>query len=312
MDELVSIIVPVYNGEPYVERCIRSLVGQSCRNIEILLIDDGSTDRSYEICSAYAEKYSNIHAFHKENGGVSSTRNLGLDQAAGTFVTFVDADDYLDPVCIQTLLDAQKKSGADIVVSNAIDFYEDGTTEVGKNAEETILLTREDGIYHFIKEDLYTTVCWGRLYRRSSIGEMRFDERMRIAEDGKFFLGMIEKSSRICVIPERLYHYYIRSGSAAHSGFTEKYLDVLGFCEEMARTYKGAGRLEEAAQLNRYGFVCGLLERKDLPPQDYVGLLPRAREAYREAKPYLSGRRKVKFHLLSNPLSRGALLRLKK
>lgn len=312
MDELVSVIVPVYNVEPYVERCILSLVGQSCRNIEILLIDDGSTDRSYEICNAYAEKYSNIRVFHKENGGVSSARNLGLDRAAGTFVTFVDADDCLDPACVQTLLDAQKKSGADIVVSNLIDFYEDGTVNAGEKAEETILLTREEGIYHFIKEDLYTTVSCGRLYRRSSIGAQRFDETMRIAEDGKFFLGMLEKSCLICVIPERLYHYYIRSGSAAHSGFSEKYLDVLGFCEEMARTYKGAGRLEEAAQLNRYGFVCGLLERKDLTYRDYGRLLPRAREAYREAKPYLSRRRKVKFQLLSNPLSRGALLRLKK
>lgn len=309
MDELISVIVPVYNAEAQVDRCIRSLVEQTYPNLEILLVDDGSTDGSYAICRGYAERYGNIRVFQKKNGGVSSARNLGLDQAKGEFLFFLDSDDYLDPACLEKLAAAQKESGAEIVVSNALDEFDGGRTEIRSSGEMGVLLNREEAIYHFLKEDLYTAVCWGRLYARANIASLRFDESMRIAEDGKFFLGAIQKSSCIYVIPERYYYYYIREGSAVHSGFTEKYFDTLGFCEEMARDYQGVPRLGEAAAQNLYGFVRGLLERKDLPAEAYRKLLPRAKKAYQTASPYLSVKKKVKFMLLCNPVLRRLVLR---
>lgn len=242
MDQLVSVIVPIYNAAEYLDRCINSIVMQTYRKIELLLVDDGSTDQSAAMCTCWAKKDNRIRFYQQKNTGVSAARNLGLDHAAGQFITFVDADDYLKLNHIEKMLKAQAKisgEGGDIVVENAINIYADGRTETGEPDAQDCLLNQKEAVLHFLLEWPFKPVCWGRLYKRACIESVRFDETMRIAEDGKFFLDAIKNSHNVYFLSERSYFYFIREGSAVHSGFTEKYYDELRFCEDLVEQYRG-------------------------------------------------------------------------
>ena len=121
--DLVSVIIPIYGVEQYLDRCVRSVVNQSYAHLEIILVDDGSTDRCPAMCDAWANKDSRIQVIHKPNGGLSSARNAGLDMATGEFIAFVDSDDYVEPDYIATMIDAAQKNHADLVMCSV--FHED-------------------------------------------------------------------------------------------------------------------------------------------------------------------------------------------
>ena len=182
----VSVIVPVYNAEKYIDITIESILTQTHKNLELIIVDDGSTDCSASLCRDWQKKDNRIRFYQQKNTGVSAARNLGLDHAAGQFITFVDADDYLNLNHIEKMLKAQAKisgGGGDIVVENAIDIYADGRTETGEPDAQDCLLNQEEAVLHFLLEWPFTPVCWGRLYKRACIESVRFDETMRIAED---------------------------------------------------------------------------------------------------------------------------------
>lgn len=293
MNNLVSIIVPVYNTEEYVERCVDSLVNQTYSNIEVLLIDDGSTDFSYEKCSSYADRFDSVHVFQKENGGVSSARNYGLKRATGEYIFFVDSDDYLDIDCIRTLISVQKETNADIVVTNPIDVYEDGREVPNNRLKELKILTKNEAVYSFLNVYYYRPECWAKLYRRSIIESVEFDEKMRIAEDSKFFLDAINRSACVAVIPEELYYYAIRSGSVWHSGFSLNYYEGIRYCEELVKVYADSEELLTAAEMKLYRFIMRLLLMKDLPHKDYNIILQKAKKNYRDVQRRLTIKEKV-------------------
>ena len=311
MGNLVSIIVPVYNGEKYLERCFMSLVNQTYHDIEVIIIDDGSTDSSYDICNFYAKKFSNITVIKKENGGVSSARNIGLINAKGDFITFVDSDDYVDCMFIQNLMTAQKLYNADLLISNAIDVYENGDIVPAKNINKILFLNQEEAIFHFLKSDYYTPVCWGRLYRKSCIKSLKFDEKLRIAEDGKFFLSAIENSEQIYVIPDTKYYYYIRNGSTVHSGFTEIYYDEIEFCEELVERYKYSEKLSITANYKLFNFLSRLLIITDFPYRDYLIIKEKYKGLYYKMRTDISFKHKIKYHILQSTLLRNIYVRIK-
>lgn len=311
MDKLVSVVIPIYNGEKYLDRCISSIVDQSYQNFELILVNDGSTDQSETKCNCWLNKDDRIRYYRQNNTGVSSARNYGMDHATGEFVLFVDADDYLERTCIQKMLDVQKNTGVDIVACSATDFYDDGTIENGENGEADCLLQKTEAIFHFLKGKPLTAVCWGRLYKKSCVEFVRFDENMNIAEDGKFFLEAINNSKSVYFMAERLYFYFIREGSVVHSGFTEKYYDELNFCEELENRYKGQRMLEDAAQLKCYWFIVRLLKMPDLPKTDYYYLLLKLKQRYVDVKTQLSIKERVKFEVLSNSVLRRIYLKIK-
>ena len=172
---LISIIVPVYNVEKYLERCINSLISQTYNNIEILLIDDGSTDKSGKIIDEMCLKDDRLKVFHKKNGGVSSARNYGLKKSNGKFVTFVDSDDYVDKDYIKVLAKYQSEGDYDIVISNAIDFNECIEEKNVRESRKTIALDKNQSVREFLKGTLFSSVCWGRLYKRDIINNIRFN-----------------------------------------------------------------------------------------------------------------------------------------
>lgn len=205
---MVSVIVPVYNAEKYLVKCVESLINQTYKAIEIILVDDGSKDASYEICRQYSEKYNNISAFHIENHGVSYARNFGIEKSTGDYILFVDSDDYIENNMIEILLFEQKKKNADIVLCGY--FREDG------KGDSSILPTEIDGSFFGFEKLISYWVFnpligapWNKLFESKKIKEnnLRFREGMTYGEDFCFCMNYYSLINRYCTVPKALYHY---------------------------------------------------------------------------------------------------------
>ena len=177
----ISVLIPVYNTEQYLPRCINSVLNQSFADFELLLIDDGSTDGSGEICDAYAEKDNRVVVFHKENGGASSARNVGLDNAKGEWITFVDSDDWIEDEYFNSVSDAD----VDLVARNW--FYADGSTKEWLKPVIAYEDCFRDFLQNNIRSDVFRTVAES-FFKRSIINDnrIRFDDKFRLGEDTLF------------------------------------------------------------------------------------------------------------------------------
>ena len=219
-DSLVSIIVPVYNAEKYIDNCVTSVVNQTYSKWELLLIDDGSFDSSGMICDNYSRLNSRIRVVHQKNLGVSAARNRGIECAEGEYIAFLDVDDALPQESLKTLVNSLIDNNADVAM---------GITcgEKWENHSGVEIWKGEDGIQYSFMDDPYTCAAWGKLYRRELIGETRFDRKIKINEDSLFvFQIMCKKPVCVCVNKE-IYQYIQVSGSASRSAFSEKYFDIL-------------------------------------------------------------------------------------
>lgn len=203
---LVSIIVPVYNAEKYLNRCIDSILSQTMTDFELLLIDDGSKDESGCICDEYAEKDARVRVFHKPNGGVSSARNLGLDNAKGKWITFVDADDRCSCNYLEHLL-SKVDDDTDLIISYAVIC--DSTGEKAEvYPEYRVNATNFERL--FVDSDMHWhTSPWAKLYRASIIYEnsLRFNEMMHIGEDADFLFSFMLITDKIYVSSDTDYYY---------------------------------------------------------------------------------------------------------
>ena len=218
MDELVSVIVPVYNAEKTIHRCINSIIFQTYKNIELILIDDGSTDDSGFICDAFR-----VRVIHTTNHGASAARNVGIELAKGKFITFVDADDYLEPDAVQTLVDNWLLDGVDLVmgdfsISNKVNdkWLMKSCTWMGKQNIKNYLkryMNRPTGYSLFV-------YCWANLYKSSIIKEhnIRFKEDMTIFEDSVFNMDYLNHAHTAFYVQHRIYNYTINGGQSAEYG----------------------------------------------------------------------------------------------
>lgn len=228
MDEYrISVIVPVYNVEKYLERCVISLINQEGGNAfwEVILIDDGSQDRSGEICDCLADKYNRIHVLHKSNGGLSSARNQGLDMATGDYVLFVDSDDCVEPCTVNTLTQAVKKyQMADAVVFDGIE--ENGKEQKIMRGQTPLigccLRGKEYLLRHYKDRKMSIEVCL-YLYRKEFLNnnELRFREGI-LHEDVEFTPRALLAAENVVEISDILYHYIVRSDSISTGRNKEK------------------------------------------------------------------------------------------
>lgn len=238
---LVSIIVPVYNVEKYVRRCVDSLIYQTYQNIEIILVDDGSPDRCGEICDEYAKKDSRVKAIHKPNGGLSDARNKGLDVATGDYVMFVDSDDWLELNTCEILNSFANDFCAEVVIFGLNSVYDSGKVIKTKKGL-TGCVNKEDClkymIYHIMDGGIFNYVC-NKFFSAHLFEDLRFPIG-RLAEDQGFTYKLIHKANIIYVTEKHLYNYYQRSGSISSSRYYprvikdrhELWLDRLAFIKE--------------------------------------------------------------------------------
>lgn len=222
-DTLISVIVPVYNVEEYIERCIESIIKQTYNNIEIILIDDGSKDKSNEICDIYAQKDKRIKVIHKENEGVSKARNVGLDIAKGEYIVFIDSDDYVETNYINTLYELSLENNSDITICGVKDENINGNI-LNESKDTTKKMLKKETLKELLNEEYFNCVCWAKIYKKKIIGNVRFNENMKIAEDFDFLYKIIDNVNIVYLdTTKKLYHYLSRNGSAIRSGFNESW-----------------------------------------------------------------------------------------
>ena len=225
---LISIIVPVYNVVSYLDKCVRSLIQQSHINVEIILIDDGSTDLSLEICNGWQMRDQRIHVIHTDNYGVSHARNVGLEYAQGEYVGFVDADDWIEPDFYEELLKEIMLNDADVASGGYTREELNGGLITLKKENPKIYPREEILLKIFSCESpkiLYWELC-DKLFRKDVIANIRFDETIDSAEDMLFFWQVMQNVNKFAYVPSFKYHYRMREGSAVHSGITAKKLSA--------------------------------------------------------------------------------------
>lgn len=231
----ISIIIPVYNVERYLPRCLDSVLAQTFADFELLLIDDGSPDRSPAICDQYAAKDPRIQVFHKPNGGVSSARNLGIDHAQGSFIAFIDADDYIEPNFLEEMLNAMNRYNADLVCCGLWAYQkEDGNYNSIRGTDEDKVFTRKEALIELLgPDDSIQTSPWNKLYKANIIrkNNLRFPEDLKYCEDKVFILRFIMHCSKVFFTSKILYHYMTIETSATFgnikkgNGFNYKNLE---------------------------------------------------------------------------------------
>jgi len=212
---LISVIVPIYNVAPWLPRCLDSIVGQTYKNLEIILIDDGSTDNSLEICQTYGAKDTRIKIIHQENKGVSAARNAGLDAATGEFIAFCDPDDWLSINAYETLFDLYQQSGADICWGNVAYCYADAHP-----VPEQKLISPKDALRIELDELLLTHFLhvWTELYTRRLIAKgLRFDTSYSCGEDLDFIFQAAKRANFIASTEKTVYFYQVRMDSVSHA-----------------------------------------------------------------------------------------------
>lgn len=224
---IVSVIVPVYNVEQYINRCIDSLIGQSFTNIEIILIDDGSNDISGQICDEYAQKDQRIIVRHTKNKGVSNARNVGVTLASGDYVLFVDADDWLEVDFIENSINTIKKYNADIFLGNHYLDFMDGKSRCALNIQREYIMNNIEAAEKLFvmkgKKEHIPWSVWGKLYRKEILD--MFDINYSMGEDAVWLWSVLKKAKTIVYNPFSGYHYFQRNTSVMHRQNVKHILD---------------------------------------------------------------------------------------
>ena len=213
LDEKVSIIVPVYNVEDYLERCVKSIINQTYRNIEIILVDDGSTDKSGILCDELAKCDGRIQVFHKENGGLSDARNYGIDRAIGEYLLFVDSDDYIHPQMVEALYRAQSQTGADLVTCDYTRELDDiSKIHIEDYSSLDVKSFGRDEAMNNVSLNGIHVMAWNKLYKKKLFENIRYPKG-RIHEDEWILHHLLWECEKVAVISEKLYFYTYRDDS---------------------------------------------------------------------------------------------------
>ena len=229
----LSIVIPIYNVSGYLRECLGSVYSQTEINWEVILVDDGSTDNSEDICEEYKSKYSNTIVIHKENGGLSDARNAGIEIAKGEYIYFLDSDDWLAPNAIQTLLDFAIKNKCEVVQGgfyyayNGYLLYDNRRIDIDQTP---FVLNREEVMVELIKNEYIKNFAWGKLYKTSIVKKYLF-QKGKYFEDSYWQHLIVNETSNYGIIPTSLYYYRQRESSISGQ-FSIKSLDLLKGYEE--------------------------------------------------------------------------------
>lgn len=225
---MISVIVPVHNMEKNIKNCVESILNQTFREFELILVDDGSTDKGPEICDQYQCKYSQIKVIHKENRGVSSARNCGIEHAKGKYLLFVDADDLIHPQMLQLFFEAAEKENADICMGGTIEADEFKTSMFQKcEGNYRCIEKKRDRLKNIYLSDKYKYwVAWGKMYKRETFNEKIFEVGKNYEDNGLIF-ELLYNANKIIDFEDKLYFYYRNPRGITKGDFSLKSLDIM-------------------------------------------------------------------------------------
>lgn len=248
-----SIIVPIYNVERYLEECLKSLINQSYKNIEIILVNDGSTDNSETICQEYKLKDKRVKYIKKKNGGLSSARNEGLKCATGEYYLFVDSDDYVSTKLCEILNEIITKEKADLVQYEFQKFL-DGEKAIDKNNDKYLISNKfnsDNSYQNYLLSENIKREAWNKAYKKEIFKDIKFPEG-RIAEDLATTYKIIKKANKIICINNELYFYRIRNNSIMGKGSMKLYYDAMLAHYEIYLDSIGRGKKFEKKAYSNY------------------------------------------------------------
>lgn len=239
-NDLISIIIPVYKVEKYLNRCVNSVVNQSYENIEIILVDDGSPDKCPEICEEWTRKDCRVKVIHKKNGGLSDARNKGLECAEGAYVCFVDSDDYVAKTYVETLygLICSKKTDISAVSLNEVFTLE---PEINKNTAGEVIITvfeGKDALKQLFFNDTFANYAWNKMYKRDLFEDIKFPVGRKMEDLGTTY-KLLLKAERIAYSTEVLYYYFQREDSILHKVNLDFYRDKFELSRERYEKIQG-------------------------------------------------------------------------
>lgn len=214
-NELISVIVPIYNMEKYLNKCVDSILNQSYSNLEIILIDDGSTDLSTKICDEYEKKDNRIKVYHKKNGGLSDAKNYGIEKANGKYIAFVDSDDWIEKNMYRNMYQKLKETKSNIVICGRYIEYENGKKRKWYNTKEMVMNKEQSLIYLNSFYNFDMSSC-DKLYEKVLFEKIKFPYGKK-CEDAYTTYLLFDKAEKITYIPECFYHYLQRNGSISRS-----------------------------------------------------------------------------------------------
>jgi len=289
LDDLVTIIIPVYNMSQCIRRCVDSVTAQTYDALQTILVDDGSTDESGAICDALAEQDPRIEVIHRENGGISAARNTGLDCVRGSWVSFIDSDDFVSPHYIENMLRAAVQNDCEISVCRFVDVEAEDEAVFHSMKKVERITGREAGIRHLSKAARILNTSWGKLYKSHLWDDIRFPDG-RINEDVFVSHALYYHAEHVAVSDAVLYAYVNVEGSIMRSGFTARRLDVLDSWLEGVRFYSGVHDLD-LERIARRVYCCRVYDARCIVRRMlrnerglYAQLAQRAAGAYREAR----------------------------
>lgn len=235
--KLITIVIPVYNVAQYVRNCLDSVLAQTYKNVEILMVDDGSIDDTLTICREYEKKDSRIRVISREHEGVAAVRNVGSKEAKGEYIAYIDGDDILEPTYIEYLYRLMIRYDADISICNFIPFFEGKEISKGKavdSKEKIKVMTGEQALEILLYQKYFTTAAWAKLFKKELFSYVEFPNG-KLAEDMGSIYKLIHYSNKVVYSSKIQYYYLQRSGSTTHALSFQQGKDYIELSEEMVK-----------------------------------------------------------------------------
>ena len=247
--ELISVIVPVYKVEKYLEKCVKSIINQTYTNLEIILVDDGSPDVCGALCDEFAKNDSRIKVIHKANGGLSSARNTGLENATGKYIAFVDSDDFISEDYCEILYNMLIETNSDVSAVSYLRFKEDeADLKRNRSESETIIYENEDVVKEMLNRKTFQNIVWNKLYKKETIGESRFPVGVNY-EDVYFSYEVLTKAKKISYKNIECY-FYLKRASSISATCSEK--NIKDFLYVVMHKFKGIKEKYPKLELYNY------------------------------------------------------------
>lgn len=289
MQNKISVIVPVYNVEALLPRCIDSILDQTYKNLEVLLVDDGSRDGSGRICDEYARRDDRIRVFHKENGGQSSARNLALDAATGDYVTFVDSDDYLEKDAYRPMLELALSAQVKLVSAGRYDISaRTGEKKIGLCPERQEVLSAEEMLGRMFTWDGCDSSPCDKLFHRSLFLGIRFPSRSN-CEDVAILYKLVEAAGRTAMLNQPIYNYYHRPGSTSYSAVSERTFYFEEYTEGILPyiTEKYPGICRQARYFRARSLIYSVISVDLASPEDRRKFAEQCRKSRKKLRRYI-------------------------
>lgn len=253
MNPLISVIVPIYNVEKYLARCVDSIVNQTYKNLEIILVDDGSPDRCPQMCDDYAKKDSRIKVVHKKNGGLSDARNAGMAVATGEYISFIDSDDYVSDDFFECLLAVMNKENSDIAECSVAKFYEDNRFDEFSDDLSVKTYDTQDAMSALIAENPFHQHVWNKLYKTELVKDIPYAVG-KLNEDEFWTYQVFGRASKVAKLNKTMYYYFQRSSSIMGVGYNIRRLDALeGKANRQKYIENNFPELSTQAKIDLYG-----------------------------------------------------------